>query len=726
MTISDSPLETARTALKRNLPEPIVRAIGSLRGAPAWDPYKPLSLGEKDRREAFANFSKIDWHPEAPRRVIYGLLPTAGLKNVGDHAQVVAIQRWIGKHYPGLPIVELDKNVILACRDEIARNARKDDLVFLHSGGNLGDRGIWSETARRTIIEALPDNRIVSLPQTIFFSDTPFGRYQKQVSQAVYARHGHLSVIGRDGVSGSLAKALFPRSQVTTMPDFVLSLRKEDFNPAPRPENAGKIMICLRLNSESVFTPEQRLQLAASVNAPSTLYDTTLEHPIEAAQRYGVVRDTIELFDSHDAVVTDRFHGVIFGIICRKPVVVLRTVDHKLTSAVEWFKDIPNVQFCDTPDQIGATLERVRKTPVEHYPDFNALYFDRLPQLIDEMAYATEAPSIAMPVAPTAAAGKTAMGSARALAGRAKRRLLKSVGLMAPTVPQLKSFDLADASRLSNDELLAFMRHDAHRIEKSFYNRIFHSKRDFYESRRNNVKACIALLKQRGFDISEATVAWADRIATEFATLEDAFIKPHSTAPKAVDVSRADEIINLVASRRSSRVWADEQPANEALVAFAKKMIDAGRWAPNSGDRQPWRFLIMVEQEEKHLLKHIKEQHCYDAPCLIFVGADRRVYGGLGDNEAGLHIDGGAAIMQMVLAAHASHFGVCWNHFSLDLIESRPRNGEIYRAFAEKMGIPGYIEPIAIIAFGHAAFHPPVPPRMAVESLLLRAPRIDG
>ena len=122
--------------------------------------------------------------------------------------------------------------------------------MFLHSGGNLGDRGIWSETARRTIIEALPDNRIVSLPQTIFFSDTPFGRYQKQVSQAVYARHGHLTVIGRDGVSGSLAKALFPRSQVTTMPDFVLSLRKEDFNPAPRPENAGKIMICLRLDSE--------------------------------------------------------------------------------------------------------------------------------------------------------------------------------------------------------------------------------------------------------------------------------------------------------------------------------------------------------------------------------------------------------------------------------------------------------------------------------------------
>ena len=636
----------------------------------------------------------------------------------------MAIQRWIGKHYPGLPIIELDKNVILACRDEIVRNARKNDLVFLHSGGNLGDRGIWSETARRTLIEALPDNRIVSLPQTIFFSETPFGHYQKQVSQAVYARHGHLTVIGRDGVSGALAKTLFPRSQVTTMPDFVLSLRKDDFAPAPRPENAGKIMICLRLDSESVFTPDQRLKLAASIDAPSTLYDTTLENPIEASERYGVVADTIELFDSHDAVVTDRFHGVIFGIICRKPVVVLRTVDHKLTSAVEWFKDIPNVQFCDTPDQIVATLERVRSIPVEHYPDFNALYFDRLPQLIEEMAYSTEAPGIAMPVPPTAATSKTTIGSARTFAGRAKRRLLKSVGVTAPVVPQLKSFDLSNASKLSDDELLAFMRHDAHRIEKSFYNRIFHTKRDFYESRRQNVKACIALLKQRGFDTSEPTVAWADRIASEFAALEDTFIKPHSTAAKAVDVSRADEIIGLAASRRSSRVWANVQPDNEQLVAFARKMIDAGRWAPNSGDRQPWRFLIMVEQDEKHLLKHVKEQHCYDAPCLIFVGADRRVYGGLGDNEAGLHIDGGAAIMQMVLAAHASHFGVCWNHFSRDLIESRPRNGEIYRAFAEKMGIPEHIEPIAIVAFGNAAFHPPVPPRMAVESLLLREPRV--
>ncbi|MGO4836743.1 hypothetical protein AB4144_31300, partial [Rhizobiaceae sp. 2RAB30] len=65
----------------------------------------------------------------------------------------------------------------------------------------------------------------------------------------------------------------------------------------------------------------------------------------------------------------------------------------------------------------------------------------------------------------------------------------------------------------------------------------------------------------------------------------------------------------------------------------------------------------------------------------------------------------------------------CWNHFSRDLIESRPRNQEIYAEFASKMSIPDHIEPIAIIAFGTAAFHPPVPPRMAVESLLIGGDR---
>ncbi|MGO4841327.1 hypothetical protein AB4144_54630, partial [Rhizobiaceae sp. 2RAB30] len=68
---------TLKNALKKNLPAPIVDTIRSLRGTAAWDPYKPMTLGEKDRADVKARFAEIDWHPDARRRIIYGLIPTA-------------------------------------------------------------------------------------------------------------------------------------------------------------------------------------------------------------------------------------------------------------------------------------------------------------------------------------------------------------------------------------------------------------------------------------------------------------------------------------------------------------------------------------------------------------------------------------------------------------------------------------------------------------------------
>ena len=305
-----------------------------------------------------------------------------------------------------------------------------------------------------------------------------------------------------------------------------------------------------------------------------------------------------------------------------------------------------------------------------------------------------------------------------------RRRVPRIIGRLLlrgspPKKQKPKSLDNADQSSLSNSELLAFVRHDAHRIEKAFYNRIFFSKMSYYAQRRQNVRTAIELLRERGFDLAEPTVAWACRIADTFERLEEQFIRPESTKPQPIDIDAAQPFLSLVASRRSSRVWSHDQPPIQVLEIFARRMIDAARWAPNSGNRQSWRFKIITADQDKLLLKGLKEEHCYTAPCLIFVGSDKRVYGALGKDEAGIHIDAGAAIMQMVLLAHASHFGVCWNHFSRDLIESRERNRQIYSDFAAHVGIPHYIEPIAILAIGAAAFHPPVPPRMDVESLLL-------
>lgn len=276
-------------------------------------------------------------------------------------------------------------------------------------------------------------------------------------------------------------------------------------------------------------------------------------------------------------------------------------------------------------------------------------------------------------------------------------------------------------SKLSNDELLSLMRHESHRIEKAVYNDILFDaqKEKIYQEKRHRLSIIYQILKQRGYPSNEPTLLWSKRIYDAFDTLKTDFIQPNSLPAPAFDPTAAKPFTEFLRGRRSVRVWAEEQPDQNVLTEVAYDMIDAARWAPNSGNRQAWRFLILKSQEEKELLEHIKEKHCTTAPLLIFVGMDTRLYGALGKSERSVFIDAGAAIMQMILVAHRCGLGTCWNHLADDLINSRNSNRRIYANFAAHFEIPGYVAPIAIIAIGRPKFVPPEPARTGIKDLML-------
>lgn len=272
---------------------------------------------------------------------------------------------------------------------------------------------------------------------------------------------------------------------------------------------------------------------------------------------------------------------------------------------------------------------------------------------------------------------------------------------------------------MSNDQLLSLMRHESHRIEKTIYNDIFTSNYNFYKEKWEKLGIIYQILSERGYPSNEPTIEWSRKIYNSFDKLETDFIQKYSLPATELDSNLAKSFIEFLRSRRSARVWSEEQPEHFVLEEIAYNMIDAARWAPTSGNRQPWRFLVLTKPEQKELLRGIKENHCITAPLLVFVGIDSRLYGAFGKSERSIYIDAGAAIMQMVLVAHKCGLGVCWNHFADDLISSRKENEKIYSNFTENLNIPDYIAPIAIIATGLTKFIPPEPARMEIESLLI-------
>lgn len=324
-------------------------------------------------------------------KIVYALTPPQGLRNIGDHAQAVAIHAWLRKHFPDRPVLEITKTETHYCLGQLRRVMGPDDLIFLHSGGNLGDRGIWSETGRRNIIKQCLDNPIISLPQTIFFSDTPDGRRQRAISRQIYSLHPRLTVIGRDLESGKIAAELFPSATTFAMPDFVLSLDRETQSKPPgAPQGSPKVLLCLRRDNESTLSDEDKQRLPTLLRATTELYDTTLDKPIELSQRESLLQETLDYFTSFDAVVTDRYHGLIFAVLCHVPTVVLRTVDHKLVSAVDWFSDIRAVKFAQSLEEVPSLLDEIISSAFEGVPDWNTLYFDPLADRVRAMSQSSQ------------------------------------------------------------------------------------------------------------------------------------------------------------------------------------------------------------------------------------------------------------------------------------------------------------------------------------------------
>ncbi|MDD4108286.1 MAG: polysaccharide pyruvyl transferase family protein [Prolixibacteraceae bacterium] len=310
-------------------------------------------------------------------KIIYVLTPPAQLSNIGDHAQVIGIKSWLADNYHDIPILEFNKDETIHLQWAIKKLTKKTDLIFIHSGGNMGDSGLWSEKGRRLTIQNFPENKIISLPQTIHFSDTDLGRHELKKSQEIYNRHKKLTIIARDFKSENLANNYFPKANIFSCPDFVLYLQNA-FNEGRSAKSFQFILFCLRNDSESALNNQQREKILSLVNQPYKSIDTTLPRLITRRRRKKELDKIIETISNCSIIITDRFHGLIFAVLTKTPCIVISTTNHKLTSAFEWFDGINYVEFAKNIDDIPLLITKLKNLQVKEDKDWINQFFDHI------------------------------------------------------------------------------------------------------------------------------------------------------------------------------------------------------------------------------------------------------------------------------------------------------------------------------------------------------------
>ncbi len=152
-------------------------------------------------------------------------------------------------------------------------------------------------------------------------------------------------------------------------------------------------------------------------------------------------------------------------------------------------------------------------------------------------------------------------------------------------------------------------------------------------------------------------------------------------------------------SRRSIRAFRDEDVSVDLIL----KAIDIARYAPSSGNRQPWEFMII---KSKDRIKELADIHPWARPAL---GASAVVIVLVNEKQSPVSyiVDGAIAATYLWLALHCLGLGAVW----LQTLRNTNKLREI-------LSIPQEYLPVAILAIGYPAEKPKTKPRKSLEELV--------
>ncbi|MDH4042502.1 MAG: polysaccharide pyruvyl transferase family protein [Gammaproteobacteria bacterium] len=298
------------------------------------------------------------------------LLDYPGYSNVGDSAI------WLGQRacLDRLGIVVTYVCDTSTYSEERLRSKVGAGPILFTGGGNLGDLWPRHQKLREAIIRAFPDNKIIQLPQTIWF--------EKQVNlaraRAAFNSHSDLTILVRDQRSRDLAQSEF-RATALLCPDMAFAL-----GSLPRSGDPDRDFLCLlRQDIESISTTSGTAVLKSEsvdwlTDQPSVrlqlnrfLVEQQHRHPrcynwaapalasLRARLWQGLALERVQrgcaLLSRAKVVITDRLHGHILSLLLGIPHIVLDNNYGKISSFYEtWTQTSELAHWAETRAEAAA------------------------------------------------------------------------------------------------------------------------------------------------------------------------------------------------------------------------------------------------------------------------------------------------------------------------------------------------------------------------------------
>lgn len=294
--------------------------------------------------------------------VIFGT-PNHG--NLGDYAIFLAEKQLFERYLPDGHVFGVNMTDFQHEVKALRRLLKKEDLLVLTGGGNLGNQYMDDEIIRRETIRRFPNNRIILFPQTMYFTKDAEGEAEKRETAAIYGGHRDLWLTARDEQSCLAMQQLFSKP-IRLLPDVVLTWKSTACT-----DKQGALLV-LRNDVEGVLGAEHRQQLKEILQP---LYgtveetDTVVEVGSDLALLEEELQKKMEQIGKAALVVTDRLHGMLFAALMQTPCLVLNNYNHKVRETYKWIRELDYVEYVADLPQLPEVLDRLQKKDCKYISD---------------------------------------------------------------------------------------------------------------------------------------------------------------------------------------------------------------------------------------------------------------------------------------------------------------------------------------------------------------------
>lgn len=163
------------------------------------------------------------------------------------------------------------------------------------------------------------------------------------------------------------------------------------------------------------------------------------------------------------------------------------------------------------------------------------------------------------------------------------------------------------------------------------------------------------------------------------------------------------DFLELVTSRHSVRSYQSRPVEQDKL----DRILEAVRLAPSGSNRQPWRFVVVLDADVRHrLVAACADQQFIARAPVVIAGVGLLPDRVMLCDVPGDAVDVAIALEHLALAAAAEGLGTCWiGAFDQDRVR-------------DVLGIPASAKVIGVMTLGYAVDHPRPKSRKPISEIV--------